>query len=64
MGAGNLRYAEYFKVPLTSIDQSAEQMGVTAAKLALELSVNKQQVARTVLMEPQLVVRESSVGKR
>ena len=37
-GCGNLRYAEYLKVPLTSVDQSIERMGEAAARRVLTLS--------------------------
>jgi LacI family transcriptional regulator len=61
VGCGNLRYAEYLKVPLTSIDHRTEQMGTAAAKLALELANNPKQTPQTILLEPKLVVRRSSV---
>jgi len=63
VGCGNLRYAEYLKVPLTSIDHRTEQMGGAAAKLALELASNPTQMPQTVLLEPKLVVRRSSVAE-
>jgi LacI family transcriptional regulator len=62
VGCGNLRYAEYLKVPLTSIDHQTEQMGMIAAKLALELSNNPKQMPQMALLEPKLVVRRSSVA--
>jgi LacI family transcriptional regulator len=61
VGCGNLRYAEYLKVPLTSIDHQTEQMGVIAAKLALELASSPERKPETILLEPRLVVRRSSV---
>jgi LacI family transcriptional regulator len=61
VGCGNLRYAEYLKVPLTSIDHRTEQMGTAAAELALELANNPKQTPQTILLEPKLVVRRSSV---
>ena len=62
VGCGNLRYAEYLKVPLTSIDQSTERMGTAAAKLALQLASEPQQDVQTMLLEPRLIVRRSSVA--
>jgi LacI family transcriptional regulator len=62
VGCGNLRYAEYLKVPLTSIDHRTEQMGIIAAELALELATKPKQPPRTILLEPKLVVRRSSVA--
>jgi LacI family transcriptional regulator len=63
VGCGNLRYAEYLKVPLSSIDHQTEQMGALAAKLALELANEPEKRPETVLLEPKLVVRRSSVGE-
>jgi len=61
VGCGNLRYSEYFKVPLTSIDHATDQMGVIAAKLAMNLALTPAQPAQTVLLEPRLIVRQSTV---
>jgi LacI family transcriptional regulator len=63
VGCGNLRYAEYLKVPLSSIDHRTEQMGVVAAKLALELASEPEKTPETILLEPRLVVRRSSVAE-
>jgi LacI family transcriptional regulator len=63
VGCGNLRYAEYLKVPLSSIDQGTERMGFAAAKLALALAATKlPPKPETLLMEPTLVVRRSSMA--
>jgi len=64
VGCGNLRYAEYLKVPLTSIDHSTQEMGQIAAKLVLELVSKPDQPPRVTLMEPKLVVRQSSVARK
>jgi LacI family transcriptional regulator len=61
VGCGNLRYAEYLKVPLTSIDHSTERMGTAAAKLASQVAESRSETPQTVLLEPRLVVRRSSV---
>jgi LacI family transcriptional regulator len=63
VGCGNLRYAEYLRVPLTSIDHQTEQMGIVAAKLTLELANHPKRTPETVLLEPKLVVRRSSVAE-
>jgi LacI family transcriptional regulator len=62
VGCGNLRYANYLKIPLTSIDHLTDSMGKIAAKLALGLATNPQQPPQTVLLEPRLMARRSSVG--
>ena len=61
IGCGNLRYAEYLQVPLSSVDQGAEAVGAAAGKLALELISGPAARARNVLVEPSLMVRASTV---
>jgi LacI family transcriptional regulator len=63
IGCGNLRLSPYFKVPLSSIDQSAYIQGEEAANLALSL-IARQHVRprRRLLIEPKLIVRESTAG--
>ena len=68
VGCGNLRYADYFKVPLTSVDQSIERMGEAAARRVLALSANfakpanPEDAPETCLLEPKLIVRRSTVA--
>jgi len=62
VGCGNLRYAEYFRIPLTSIDHGVEQMGAAAAKLAAGLANDPTSTPRKVLIEPTLIARQSTVG--
>jgi LacI family transcriptional regulator len=62
VGCGNLRYTEYLKVPLTSIDHSTDRMGEIAAKLALDLAADPAQPPQTILLEPKLMIRQSSVA--
>ncbi len=61
VGSGNLRYAKYLRTPLTSIDQQPDMLGVRAAEVALELSVKPDLPPKAILLEPRLVVRESTV---
>ena len=49
-GCGNLRYAEYLKVPLTSVDQSIERMGEAAARRALVYSSSPATRRRPLLL--------------
>jgi LacI family transcriptional regulator len=62
VGFDNVRYSKYLHIPLTSIDQSTELLGETAAQLALDLIAKKVDKPRTVLLAPTLVVRQSTVG--
>ncbi len=66
VGCGGLRYADYLRVPLTSVDHLTERMGEAAAKLALELTEVRAQPdkrAKTILIEPRLIIRQSSVAQ-
>lgn len=61
VGCGNVRYADFLRVPLTSVDQDCEGMGELAAKMAVDLVEAKRSVPpRAVLIEPKLVIRASS----
>jgi LacI family transcriptional regulator len=63
IGCGNLRYATYLRVPLSSIDHGTTELGRIAGELALELSAKPEQDPKTVLVPSTLVVRESSAGR-
>jgi LacI family transcriptional regulator len=62
VGCGNFRYARYLEIPLTSVDHRTERMGKLAASIALGLIDKPDARPRSVLIEPKLVVRESSVA--
>ncbi len=61
VGCGNFRYAKYLRVPLTSIEQSAQSIGAAAGKLALELIASYPGKNRRILLKPSLVIRSSTV---
>jgi LacI family transcriptional regulator len=62
VGSGNIRHADFLRVPLTTIDQNSVAMGERAGKLALSLIEAKiPQKAKTILLEPRLVMRPSSM---
>jgi LacI family transcriptional regulator len=61
IGCGNLRYANYLRVPLSSIDHGTAELGKIAGKFALELSSKPEQEPRSILVPSTLVVRESTV---
>lgn len=63
IGCGNFRYAGYLRVPLSSIDQSTVELGRIAGEMALELSARPLAAPRSVLLQPTLVVRESTIGR-
>lgn len=62
IGCGNFRYADYLRVPLSSIDHDTTVLGKLAGEFALDLSVKPEQAPRSVLVKSKLVVRESSVS--
>ena len=65
IGSGNVRYAKFLRVPLSTIDQHSDEIGDRAAKLALKLIESKSlPKAKSILLTPQLVVRESSARRR
>jgi LacI family transcriptional regulator len=64
IGCGNLNYDGCLRVPLSSIDQNSQMIGQRAAELVLNLLESKQRPrARTIILEPTLVVRSSTQRK-
>jgi LacI family transcriptional regulator, galactose operon repressor len=63
IGCGNLRYANYLRVPLSSIDHGTAELGRIAGEFALELSANPEQSPKNVLVPSTLVVRQSTAGR-
>ena len=61
IGCGNNRYADYLRIPLSSVDHSTTELGRIAGEMALELAAKPDQPPRSVLLEPKLVIRQSSV---
>lgn len=62
IGCGNLRYADYLRVPLSSIDHGTAELGRIAGEFALELSAKPDQPPRSILVESTLVVRQSTIA--
>lgn len=61
IGVGNHRYGEYVRVPLSTVDQKRTDIGEKAASLLLDLISQRDGAAhKIILIEPELVVRESS----
>lgn len=64
IGVGNLPNDDCLRVPLSSIDQQSNMLGQRAAELVLSLIESKQKTrARTIILEPTLVVRASTQRK-
>ena len=63
IGCGNVRYSDYLRIPLSSVDQSTGKLGEEAGKLALDLIKNGTvPPSQHIRLEPKLVVRASSVA--
>jgi LacI family transcriptional regulator len=61
VGCGNVHYDDLLTVPLTSVDQDSENLGASAAKLAMSLIKRKSEAApKSMIMPAKLVVRASS----
>lgn len=61
VGAGNVRYSDLLRVPLSTVDQSSLLMGGTAAGLLTRfLAADTPPAPQTILLPPRLIVRESS----
>jgi LacI family transcriptional regulator len=64
VGCGNVRYSDFLRVPLTSIDQDSFAIGTHAAELALSLVAAKATAApKTELVTPRLMVRASTLRR-
>jgi LacI family transcriptional regulator len=61
VGSGNFHYSGKLSVPLSSVDQKAQEIGERTSKMIISLlektTANR---PRTVVLEPELVVRASS----
>lgn len=65
VGCGNVLYSDFLRVPLSSVDQDSGAIGTIAAELALELiAATTPEQPRSILVNPRLVVRASSMRKQ
>jgi LacI family transcriptional regulator len=63
IGCGNLNYDDWLRVPLSSIDQRSELIGQRAGEILLALVEGRERPApETVILEPALVARASTIG--
>jgi LacI family transcriptional regulator len=61
-GCGNVAYADFLRVPLTSVDQQSTAIGERTARMALALlEGGTSSRTKTILLEPRLVVRASTL---
>jgi LacI family transcriptional regulator len=63
LGYDDIEFASAAAIPLTSVRQPRQQLGRTAADLLLaETTGDPAHVHRTVVLQPELVVRASTIG--
>ena len=62
VGCGNVRYSDYLRIPLSSIDQSTSLLGEHAGNLALQLIVEAPSQPKNIQVAPNLVIRASTVS--
>ena len=64
IGCDNLHYGSSLKAPLSSMDHHSYEIGVRAAKMLLRLLKDKSaKFKRRVVLQPSLVIRESSLRR-
>jgi LacI family transcriptional regulator len=61
IGVGNVHYSDLLRVPLSTIDQSSADIGQQAADILMKaIGAKRKRPARTVIIEPRLIAREST----
>ena len=61
VGCGNFHYSSKLQVPLSSVDQKSREIGERAAKMIMTLLEKPPSArSRSVILEPELIARESS----
>jgi LacI family transcriptional regulator len=60
LGCGNFHYSSKLRVPLSSVDQKSKEIGERTAKMISALLEKPSARPRTVVLEPELIVRSSS----
>ena len=60
VGCGDVTYADFMRVPLTSVDQHSQEIGVRAAKVALSIRESAPARPKQVILKPTLVERAST----
>jgi LacI family transcriptional regulator len=60
VGCGNFHYSSKLQVPLSSVDQRSKEIGERTAKMITTLLEKPSARPRTVILEPELIVRDSS----
>ena len=61
IGAGNMHFADMFRIPLSTVDQDTRALGDEAARLLLAGMAGKDKPPpRDIVLPPRLIIRASS----
>ncbi|HXA51381.1 MAG TPA: LacI family DNA-binding transcriptional regulator [Candidatus Acidoferrum sp.] len=61
IGVGNVHYSDLLRVPLSTIDQGSASIGRQAADILIKtITAKRKKPAKTILIEPTLIAREST----
>jgi LacI family transcriptional regulator len=61
IGVGNVHYSDLLRVPLSTIDQGSASIGRQAADILIKtIAAKRKRPAKTILIEPTLIAREST----
>jgi LacI family transcriptional regulator len=60
VGCGNFHYSSQLQVPLSSVDQKSKEIGERTAKMIATLLDKTSARTRSIILEPELIVRDSS----
>lgn len=61
IGAGNIRFAEFLRTPLSSIEVSSLALGTHVGKVAIQLIAEESpRLPKSILVRPKLVARDST----
>jgi DNA-binding LacI/PurR family transcriptional regulator len=60
VGCGNFHYSSKLQVPLSSVDQKSKEIGERTAKMIATLLDKTSARTRSIILEPELIVRDSS----
>jgi LacI family transcriptional regulator len=62
VGCGNLHYDDALRIPLSSVDQKSQAIGERTAEILLGILDSKEQPQlRSIILEPSLAIRASSL---
>lgn len=63
IGAGNIHYSDFLKIPLSTVDQSSSRMGENAAALLLRRIESEMRLPEEkIVIPPRILARESTLG--